>query len=152
MVRRNQAALVEVVTGLVAEGDRAEFVNRVDKQGLTAFGLAAKTGARDVLDALAAAGASYSEKDLILAELGDHVAIAQWLVGKGADVNAEGVMAVACPATATGRYLVHEGGVGDHACATCKPAPVAPAAPAKGETAEASEAEGNITFKVKTVK
>ena len=152
-VRRNQAALVDAVTALVAEAERAAFVNAADAQGLTAFALAAKTGARDVLDPLAAAGAEFSEKDLILAERGDHVGVAQWLVGKGADVNAEGVMDAACPATATGRYLVAEGGVGSHTCEVCKPAPVAPIAPeAEAKSAKLAEAEGTISFKVSEAK
>lgn len=150
-VRRNQAALVEAVAALVKKADRAGFVNTADKSGLTAFALAAKTGARDVLDPLAAAGAAYSEKDLILAEKGDHVAVAQWLVGKGADVNADGVMAAACPATATGRYLIHEGGVGKHSCQQCQP-PKPAEKPAPQKAAKCAQAEGNITFHVKECK
>ena len=121
-VVRNQPAVVEFLVGAVAEADRAAFVDSANNDGETAFNIAAKFGSRDVLDALAAAGAAYSTKDLILAEQADHVAVAQWLVNQGLDVNAEGVMAAACPATQTGRYLVSEGGVcAGHACDTCAP-------------------------------
>ena len=151
-VKRNQQAMVQTVIDLVAEKDRAAFVNMKDNAGLTAFALAAKTGARDVLDPLAKAGATYSEKDLILAETGDHIAVAQWLVAQGADVNADGVMAKACPATATGRYLIHAGGVGDHACEACKPAPKCAKPEAAVQPEKKVEAEGTISFKVSEAK
>ena len=144
-VKRNQQTMAQTVIDLVEKDGRAAFVNTADKSGLTAFALAAKIGAHDVLEPLAKAGATYSEKDLILAEEGDHVAVAQWLVAQGADVNAEGVMAKACPKTATGRYLIHEGGVGSHACETCKPSETKPAA---AEPQKKVEASGTITFKV----
>ncbi len=152
-VKRNQEAMVQTVIDLVDEKNRGSFVNMADKSGLTAFALAAKMGARDVLDPLAKAGAIYSEKDLILAEEGDHIAVAQWLVAQGADVNAPGVMAKACPAKATGRYLIHAGGVGEHACEACKPADKCAKAEAEKSAAAANpekkvEAEGTITFKV----
>jgi hypothetical protein len=152
-VKRNQEAMVQTVIDLVSEKKRGDFVNMVDKSGLTAFALAAKMGARDVLEALAKAGAIYSEKDLILAEEGDHIAVAQWLVAQGADVNAPGVMAKACPAKATGRYLIHAGGVGDHACEACKPAGKCAKAEAEKSAAAVNPekkvaAEGTITFKV----
>ena len=145
-VKRNQEAMAQTVIDLVEKDDRAAFVNMADKSGLTAFARAAKIGARDVLDPLAKAGATYSERDLILAEEGDHVAVAQWLVAQGADVNAEGVMDKACPKTATGRYLIHEGGVGNHACEACKPKEKKPEAAA--EPQKKVEASGTITFKV----
>ena len=145
-VKRNQQTMAQTVIDLVEKDGRAAFVNTADKSGLTAFALAAKIGARDVLEPLAKAGATYSEKDLILAEEGDHVAVAQWLVAQGADVNAEGVMAKACPKTATGRYLIHEGGVGSHVCETCKPPEEKPAAAV--EPQKKVEAAGTITFKV----
>lgn len=151
-VKRNQQAMVQTVIDLVAETDRAAFVNMKDNAGLTAFALAAKTGARDVLDPLAKAGAAYSEKDLILAEAGDHVAVAQWLVAQGADVNADGVMAKACPATATGRYLIHAGGVGDHACEACKPEPKCAKPEDASKPEKKVEAEGTISFKVSEAK
>ena len=121
-VVRNQPAVVEFLVGAVAEADRKAFVDSANNDGDTAFDIAAKFGSRDVLDALAAAGATYSTKDLILAEKADNIAVAQWLVNQGLDVNAKGVMEAACPATLTGRYLVHEGGVDvGHACDACKP-------------------------------
>lgn len=149
-VKRNQKVMAQTVLDLVSQDERVAFVNTADKSGLTAFALAAKIGSRDVLDALAKAGATYSEKDLILAEEGDHLAVAQWLVAEGADVNAEGVMAKACPKTATGRYLIHEGGVGEHACVACQPSE-AVAAPA-AEPSKKAEASGTITFTVTDVK
>ena len=121
-VVRNQPAVVEFLVGAVAEAERPAFVNSKNNDGDTAFDIAAQVGSRDVLDALAAAGAAYSTKDLILAEKADNLAVAQWLVNQGLDVNADGVMNAACPATLTGRYLIHEGGVdAGHACDACKP-------------------------------
>lgn len=121
-VVRNQPAVVEFLVHAVAEESRTAFVDSANNEGETAFNIAAKFGSRDVLDVLSAAGATYSTKDLIIAEKADHVAVAQWLVNQGLDVNAEGVMAAACPATQTGRYLVSEGGVcAGHACDICKP-------------------------------
>lgn len=119
-VVRNQSAIVEFLTAAVEENARKAFVNKANKQGYTAFDIAARVGSRDVLDALAAAGAEYGTKDLVLAEKADHVAIAQWLINQGLDVNAAGVMDDACPATRTGRYLISEGGlVSKHACVLC---------------------------------
>lgn len=119
-VVRNQPALVEAVIAAVKKDALKKFVNSANKQGETAFDIAARFGSRDVLDVLANAGAEYSIKDLILAAKSDHVAIAQWLVNQGLDVNAGGVMDVACPATRTGRYLITEGGlVSKHACVLC---------------------------------
>lgn len=135
-VTRNQPAVVEFLVAAVPEDKRAEFVNCTNNDEDTAFDVAAKFGSRDVLDALAGAGAEFGTKDLVIAEKADHVAIAQWLVNQGLDVNAEGVMAAACPATRTGRYLILEGGVeAGHACDTCKPA--VPATPATKEAPEA---------------
>ncbi len=145
-VKRNQQAMVQTVIDLVDEKAREAFVNTTNKRGLTAFALAAKIGARDVLDPLAKGGATYSEADLILAEEGDHIAIAQWLVAQGVDVNADGVMAKACPATAVGRYLIHEGGVGDHTCKVCQPEEEKPAQAA--EPQKKVEAAGTITFNI----
>lgn len=150
-VRRNQQAMICALVGLLeSKNAREAFVNKTAKSGFTAFALAAKLGSRDVLDPLAEAGATYSEQDLILAEEGDHLAVAQWLVAQGADVNADGVMAKACPATATGRYLIHEGGVGSHACTVCKPEKKV-SEPQVKPTAKA-EATGTITFKVEEAK
>ena len=68
-------------------------------------------GSRDVLDVLADAGAKYGPAQLALAAKMDHLAVAQWLVGKGVDVNAPGVMASCVRKSATKRYLVGEGGL-----------------------------------------
>ncbi len=145
-IKRNQQAMVQTVIDLVDKESRAAFVNTANKRGLTAFALAAKVGARDVLDPLAKVGATYSEADLILAEEGDHLAIAQWLVAQGVDVNAEGVMAKACPMTAVGRYLIHEGGVGEHACKACDPEEKNTAQVT--ESQKKVEAAGTITFNI----
>jgi len=150
-VRRNQTVMVQTVIGLIPTDRREAFVNAADKSGLTAIALAAKLGSRDVLDPLADAGARFSERELILAEEGDHLAVAQWLVAQGADVNAAGVMAKACPATATGRYLIGQGGVCEHACDVCKPEPdpvKAPAADPAAKPEKKLEAAGTITFKI----
>lgn len=150
-VRRNQQAMARALIGVLkSKADQTAFVNRADKDGMTAFALAAKLGSHDVLDLLAEAGAAYSERDLVLAEEGDHLAVAQWLIAQGADVNAEGVMAKACPATATGRYLIREGGVGSHACSVCKPAKET--AEPLVKTAAKAAATGTITFKVEETK
>lgn len=123
-VVRNQASVVDFLVGTVDKENRAAFVNSANEKGDTAFDIAATFGSRDVLDSLAKAGAEYGTKDLVIAEKADHIAIAQWLVNQGLDVNAEGVMAAACPRTQTGHYLVNEGGVPEnHSCDRCKPAP-----------------------------
>lgn len=128
----NNVALTEELLKLVAEEERADFVNLRNKADLSAIELAAKCGSRDVLEPLALAGAEYGPRTLILAQLGDHIAVAQWLIAQGVDVNAQGVMEAACPATATGLFLMREGGVGQHACAECTPQ-VKPEAPAAVE-------------------
>ena len=51
---------------------------------------------------------------------------------QGAGGDAQGVMEAACPATATGLFLMREGGVGQHACTECTPQ-VKPEAPAAVE-------------------
>lgn len=121
-VSRNQPAIVDAVIAAASEGSRKSFVNAKNKAGDTAFDVAAKCGSRDVLDSLANAGAVYGPNDLAIACENDHVAIAQWLVNQGLDVNANGVMNKACPITRTGRYLAAEGGVDvGHVCDACKP-------------------------------
>lgn len=130
----NNVALTEEILKLVAEDDREAFVNLRNNAELSAIELAATCGSRDVLEPLAAAGAVYGPRTLILAQRGDHIAVAQWLIAQGVDVNAQGVMEAACPATATGLFLMREGGVGQHACAECSPC-VAPAPAAQAEPA-----------------
>ena len=119
---RNQVAMVEAVLACVEEDARAAFVNTADAAGQTAFRVAVTLSSRDVLDALANAGATFDSADLRIAAERDYLAIAQWLIDHSVDVNADGVMASACPAKATSRYLVKEGGITRHQpCNTCKP-------------------------------
>ena len=128
---RNQAAMVEAILACVTDEARAAFVNTTNVGGQTAFRVAVTLCARDVLDALAEAGATFGPADLAIATAKDHLAVAQWLIEHSVDVNGEGVMETACPAKAAGRYLVKEGGISRHApCEVCKPAEETPAAPA----------------------
>lgn len=148
-VVRNQAPIVEFLVAAVDEGERAEFVNSRNADDDSAFDIAAKFGSRDVLDALAKAGAEYGTKDLLIAEREDHVAIAQWLVNQGQDVNAEGVMAAACPVTLTGRYLIAQGGVAqDHVCKRCHPEEDAEKDAEKAEKAGVSDKVDAIAYPV----
>ena len=78
--------------------------------GYTVMDIACAAGARDILDALVAADAPISDKALLLAAANDRLACAQWLVARGADVNADGVMDAAKVDTATYAYLVSQGG------------------------------------------
>lgn len=78
---RNQAALVAFLI------EQQANVMQKDKNGCTALDIACITGSRDVLPLLAEAGAPFSETDLAFAVCGDHLAIAQWLVNQGLDVN-----------------------------------------------------------------
>ena len=129
-VKRNQAAVVEFITAAEPEKTREAFVNSKNAKGETAFDVAAICGSRDVLDALAKAGATYGAHDLAYAGKFDHVAIAQWLVNQGVDVNAPGVMDDVCPLTQTGRYLFGEGAIATgHTCEVCNPPPKLPEAP-----------------------
>lgn len=138
---RNQTAMVEALLACVEdEAARAAYANMADTDGMTAFNLAVAASSRDVLDALAAAGATYSSADLSVAAKKDHLAVAQWLIANSVDVNAGDTMEVACPTTATARYLATEGGINKHAaCPKCTPpAPAAPAAPQKASQAKVS--------------
>lgn len=106
-VRRNQVARVEQL--IKAGADLA-----IEAAGNTAVDIAAAAGARDVIETLAAAEAAVTDRALLLAAGNDRLAIAQWLVDRGLDVNAEGVMEAAAArkvATATYTYLVSQGGL-----------------------------------------
>ena len=75
-----------------------------------------KANANGVLDVLAAAGSEYAVANLVEAAIADRVAVAEWLVGHGVDVNGNGVMAAAFGKpddddTATYKYLVSQGGL-----------------------------------------
>ena len=78
-----------------------------------------------MLDALASAGSEYGPEQLIIAAENGRLAVAQWLVAKGVDVNAPGVMAaakkfndanpdskdVAKKANPVLEFLLHQGGI-----------------------------------------
>ncbi|MCR5413379.1 MAG: ankyrin repeat domain-containing protein [Kiritimatiellae bacterium] len=123
-VRRNQAAPVKFLAESIAdESERNAYVLMKNAAGDDAFEAACKANAHAVLSVLESAGADYGEDDLVEAAKNDRLAIAQWLVERGLDVNAEGVMAAAAEGpdgrteeerkspTETFRYLCSEGGV-----------------------------------------
>ena len=140
--RQNQAALVEAL--IAAKADVAVK----DGEGRTAFDAACACGSRDVLDALAAAGAAYGPAQLAIAAAGDYLGVAQWLVGHGTDVNGDGVMAAAKCGTDTKRYLVHEGGVPSACdCLVCKPVKVV-----EKSAEKTAEATGTLNFTVRETK
>lgn len=99
---RNQT---ERVAQLIAAGANLELANA---KGYTVMDMACVAGARDVLDTLAASDAPISDNALILAVANDRLAVTQWLVERGADVNAPGVMEEAKGATV--EYLISQGG------------------------------------------
>ena len=117
--RSNQPALVEAL--VTAKADVALRTTN----GVSAFDAACKAGSRDVLDALASAGSEYGPAQLIIAAENGRLAVAQWLVAKGVDVNAPGVMAaaknfndvnpdsknVAKNANPVLDFLLHQGGI-----------------------------------------
>ena len=114
-VRRNQLAVVNAMLQLVGDADaQKKFVTLANGSGETAFDVACKSNAHMLLDTLVAAGAKYDEKHLAAALSADCVGVAQWLVEKGLDVNADVVRSVTeDPAKmgkgATRAYLISEG-------------------------------------------
>lgn len=124
--RANQPAIVDVLLDAKAEAD----VVSVEKK--TPFDEACRCGSRDVLDALAEAGAKYGPAQLSIAATNDRLAVAQWLVGHAVDVNGEGVMASALPNSDTKAYLVSEGGVVPGECKLPMGLPAAAFMKAKG--------------------
>ncbi len=88
-----------------------------DCNGMTAFDVACDTKSLLVLDPLVEAGAPMSMAAFCRAVRVDGLALAQWFVAHGADVNAEGVMNAAAMsrdadnAPATYNYLVSQGGI-----------------------------------------
>ncbi len=122
-VRRNQAKPVEFLVGLVAGDDdkataaaRKAFVGKKNAKGEDAFTVACRADVNRVLDVLFAAGAEFGTSHLVEAARENRIAIVQWLVEHGADVNADGVMAAAFgspddEATESYKYLVAEGGI-----------------------------------------
>ena len=140
-VRRNQAPVVSAL--IAAKAD----VSVKNAKGNTAMDTACLAGSRDVLDFLADAGAEYGSEQLKIAAAKDRLAVAQWLVGKGVDVNAPGVMDATVCKSDTQRYLVHEGGI-------CKPCKDECCKPITNDSSKISapqkvtEATGTIEFKV----
>lgn len=152
-VRKNQGGIAAIVIEQVAKDDRKAFVNMRNAAGETAFDVARACAARDALDPLASAGASFGVKHLAAAAVADQKAVAEWLIEHGVDVNGEGVMAAGFKAALElGRagkkwptycYLVHEGGIGDNVQnALDAEAAAKAAAEALKTTAEESEKKG----------
>ena len=158
-VRKNQDALTAALTAAKAD------VKMKNAKGQTPMDVACLAGSRDVLDTLAKAGAEYGPDQLKIAAAKDRLAVAQWLIGMGVDVNAPGVMEATIWKSDTQRYLVHEGGIlkaceekacgGESAASpTAKKAAAAPVpapAPAPAPVKEA-EVTGTINFKVSETK
>lgn len=101
-------------TKRVAQLIEAEADLTIVAAGNTVVDIAAAAGARDVLDVFAAAEAEITDRAMVLAAGNDRLAVAQWLVDRGLDVNAAGVMEAAyakdAAPTATYTYLVSQGG------------------------------------------
>ena len=102
--RSNQPALVDMLVEAKVD------VSVCAANGESAFDAACRAGSRDVLDKLADAGSEYGPKQLIIAAECDRLAVAQWLVARGVDVNAPGVMEAAKDSEAVKCFLVREGG------------------------------------------
>ncbi len=102
------------VKQLLAAGADATIT---DVNGMTAFDVACDAKSLLVLDALVDAGAPMSLDAFCRGARADSVALAQWFIDHGADVNAEGVMAAAAcardidNAPTTYNYLVSQGGI-----------------------------------------
>ncbi len=112
-VRRNQLAVAKFLLQLAGDADaQKKYVAIANAQGKTAFDVACVSNAHMLLDTLAAAGAEYDERHLAAALSADCIGVAQWLVEKGLDVNAEVVQTAAASPTCgktTCAYLVAEG-------------------------------------------
>lgn len=170
-VRRNQAKPVEFLINLIKSDDqektavaRKAFVSHKNLAGEDAFTVACRADVHMVLDPLFAAGAEFNTSHLVEAAASDRIAIAQWLVEHGADVNADGVMAAAFGSaddedTVTYKYLIHEGGVALKRTPKCckeireahkKCEALKNAAPCKDDADKVqASVVGNITFDVK---
>ena len=154
-VRKNQAAIAAALTAAKAD------VTVKNAKGVSVMDAACLAGSRDVLDVLGDAGAEYGPAQLIIAAQKNRLAVAQWLIGKGVDVNAPGVMEATVCKTDTQCYLVHEGGLLKQCPKDCgeakegckkAEAPKAAATEAKAAPAKIAEATGTINFKVSEVK
>jgi hypothetical protein len=170
-VRRNQSKPVEFLINLIKAKDDAEtvaarkaFVSLKNLAGEDAFTVACRADVHMVLSPLFAAGAKFNTSHLVEAAAADRIAIAQWLVEHGADVNADGVMAAAFGSpdeedTVTYKYLVREGGVAlertpkccketRDALKKCEEAKKAASCKKEADEVQASVV-GNITFDMK---
>ena len=170
-VRRNQAKPVEFLINLIKAKDDAEtaaarkaFVSLKNLAGEDAFTVACRADVHMVLSPLFAAGAEFNTSHLVEAAAANRIAIAQWLVEHGADVNADGVMAAAFGSpdgedTVTYKYLIREGGVAlertpkccketRDALKKCEEAKKAASNKKESDEVQASVV-GNITFDVK---
>lgn len=98
----------EFLAALLEAGTDVSVVNA---DGLSVFDVACQCGTAATLDALVAAGAEFGVEQLILAVRSGCLPAVTWLVGKGVDVNAPGVMAAAEKGSEVEQYLVREGGV-----------------------------------------
>ena len=156
-VRKNQAAIAAALTAAKAD------VTVKNAKGVSVMDAACLAGSRDVLDVLGDAGAEYGPAQLIIAAQKNRLAVAQWLIGKGVDVNAPGVMEATVCKTDTQCYLVHEGGVlkqcpkdcGEAKAECAKKASAAKPAETEAKSvapAKIAEATGTINFKVSEVK
>lgn len=103
--RNNEPALVEMLVAAKAN------VAAKNARGWTAFDVACAEGSRDVLEPLAAAGAEFGPLQLGRAAWMDHLAVAQWLVSRGVDVNGPHVVAASNDSPAVRAYLLQQGGV-----------------------------------------
>ena len=144
-VRRNQEPLV---SALIKAGANVTLKNA---KGQTAMDVACLAGSRDVLDALADAKAEFGPAQLAIAADKDRLAVAQWLIGKGVDVNAPGVMEASRRGTPTQCYLVHEGGVLKD-CGKDKGCEGGEAAGDGKSQAKPMEGTGTINFTLKEAK
>ena len=170
-VRRNQAKPVEFLINLIKAKDDAEtaaarkaFVSLKNLAGEDAFTVSCRADMHMVLSPLFAVGAEFNTSHLVEAASANRIAIAQWLVEHGADVNADGVMAAAFGSpdgedTVTYKYLVREGGVAlertpkccketREALKKCEEAKKAASCKKEADEVKASVV-GNITFDVK---
>jgi len=103
--RMNEPAVVQVLL------DAKANVRKANIAGFTAFDAACESGSRDVLEALASADAVFGPQQLIIAARNNRLSVAQWLVSKGVDVNAPGVVEASERAPAVRAFLLRQGGV-----------------------------------------
>jgi len=114
-VRRNQLSVVKAMLQLAGEAEaQKKFVSIANGSGATAFDVACTSNAHMLLDTLVAAGAEYDERHLAAALSADCIGVAQWLVEKGLDVNADVVRRVGEDPSRMGKgatraYLIAEG-------------------------------------------